>query len=85
MTTFLDVAREHEYDAVVTISHQVATTPGVHQVAVDKRKTRKVDLVHLSWNRIHTEAKIQHANHELEPERRFELLTCALRVRCSTD
>ena len=22
---------------------------------------------------------------ELEPERRFELLTCALRVRCSTD
>jgi hypothetical protein len=21
----------------------------------------------------------------LEPERRFELLTCALRVRCSTD
>ena len=22
---------------------------------------------------------------DLEPERRFELLTCALRVRCSTD
>ena len=26
-----------DYDAVVTISHQVATTPGVHPIAVDKR------------------------------------------------
>ena len=65
VTTYLDVAREHDYDAVITISHQVATTPGVHPVAVDKRKTRKVDLIHLSWSRIHTEAKIQHANHEV--------------------
>jgi hypothetical protein len=65
VTTYLDVAREHDYDAVVTISHQVATTPGVPPVAVDRRKTRKVDLVHLSWSRIHTEAKIQHANHEV--------------------
>lgn len=62
---YLDVAREHDYDAVITISHQVATTPGVHPVSVDRRKTRKVDLIHLSWSRIHTEAKIQHANHEV--------------------
>ena len=62
---YLDVAREHDYDAVVTISHQVATTPGFHPITVDRRKTRKVDLVHLSWSRIHTEAKIQHANHEV--------------------
>ena len=27
----------------------------------------------------------KHMASELEPERRFELLTCALRVRCSTD
>ena len=42
VTTYLDVAREHGYDAVITISHQVATTPGVHPVTVDGRKTRKV-------------------------------------------
>ena len=75
VTTYLDVAREHDYDAVVTISHQVATTPGVHPVAVDKRKTRKVDLVHLSWSRIHTEAKIQHANHEIADPDQAWLLT----------
>lgn len=63
VSTYLDVAREQGYDAVVTISHQVATTPGVHPIQVDKRKTRKVALHHLSWSRIHTEALIQQANH----------------------
>jgi hypothetical protein len=62
---YLDVAREHDYDAVITISHQVATTPGVHPVVIDRRKIRKVELAHLSWSRIHTEAKVQHANHEV--------------------
>jgi hypothetical protein len=65
VTTYLDIAREEGYDAVITISHQVATTPGVHPVPVDRRKTRKVDLHHLSWSRIHTEAIIQHSNHEV--------------------
>ena len=35
---YLDVAREHGFDAVVTISHQIATTPGVHPVTVDGGK-----------------------------------------------
>jgi hypothetical protein len=63
--TYLDVAREHGFDALVTISHQVAITPGVHPVAVDGRKLKKVRLIHLSWSRIHTEALIQQANHEV--------------------
>ncbi len=65
ITNYLDIAREQGYDAVITISHQVAATPGVHPVTIDKRKTRKVDLHHLSWSRIHTEAIIQHQNHEV--------------------
>jgi hypothetical protein len=75
VSMYLDVAREHEYDAVLTISHQVATTPGVHPVVVDRRKTRKVGLVHLSWSRIHTEAKIQHANHEVSDPDQARLLS----------
>lgn len=63
--TYLDVARENGFDALITISHQVATTPGVHPVSVDGRKTKKVKLIHLSWSRIHTEALIQRANHEV--------------------
>jgi len=59
---YLDIAREQGFDAVITISHEVATTPGVHPVAVDKRKLRKVDLHHLSWSRIHTEALLEQTN-----------------------
>ncbi len=65
VSTYLEIARDEGYDAVITISHQVATTPGVHPVTVDRRKIRKVDLHHLSWSRIHTEAIIQHSNHEV--------------------
>ena len=63
LNNYLDVARSNEFDAVITISHQVATTPGVHPVQVDRRKTKKVALHHLSWSRIHTEALIQQTNH----------------------
>ena len=62
VASYLDIAREQGFDAVITISHEVATTPGVHPVAVDKRKLKKVDLFHLSWSRIHTEALIEQTN-----------------------
>ena len=60
---------------MITISHQVATTPGIHPVAVDRRKTRKVDLHHLSWSRIQTEAIIQHSNHEVADPNQAWLLS----------
>ena len=62
IASYLDIAREQGFDAVITISHQVATTPGVHPVTIDKRKMKRVDLVHLSWSRIHTEALIEQTN-----------------------
>lgn len=34
VANYLDIAREQNFDAVITISHQVATTPGVHPVQV---------------------------------------------------
>lgn len=63
IANYLDIAREQGFNAVITISHEVATTPGVHPVTVDKRKLKKVDLFHLSWSRIHTEALIEQTNH----------------------
>ena len=62
INSYLDIAREQGFDAVITISHEVATTPGVHPVSVDKRKLKKVELFHLSWSRIHTEALIEQTN-----------------------
>lgn len=59
---YLDVAREHDYQAVVTISNQIATVVGEHPCAVDKKKLKKVQLHHLSWSQIHTEAVIERVN-----------------------
>lgn len=59
---YLDVARDHGFDAVLTISNQMAPAPGVHPLDVDRRKLRKVALHHLSWAEILTVA-VQHRVH----------------------
>ena len=60
INTYLDLAREHGFDAVVTISNQITAGPEDVPVEVDGRKLRRVGLVHLSWWRILTEAVLQH-------------------------
>jgi hypothetical protein len=57
---YLDLAREHGFDAVVSISNQITAGPEDVPVEVDGRKLRRVSLVHLSWWRILTEAVLQH-------------------------
>ncbi|PZS20246.1 MAG: hypothetical protein DLM57_01945 [Pseudonocardiales bacterium] len=59
---YLDVAREKSFDAVLTISNQLATIPGEHPTSVDKKKLKRVSLHHLSWSQIHTEAVIERVN-----------------------
>lgn len=60
VSKYLDLARKHEFDAVLTISNHISSGPSDVPVAVDGRKLRKVDLKHLSWWRILTEAVMQH-------------------------
>ena len=59
---YLDIARKQGFDAVITISNQIESAPGLHPVAVDRRKLKKVGLHHLSWSQIHTDAIIQKVN-----------------------
>jgi hypothetical protein len=63
--SYLDIARDNGFDAVITISPQLPTLPGEHPLAVDKKKLKKVGLFHLSWSEIHTEALIEQANHAI--------------------
>ncbi len=60
VSDYLDLAREHGFQAVLTISTQISSSPADVPVAVDKRKLRSVQLRHLSWSRILTEAIMQH-------------------------
>lgn len=56
---YLDVAREQGFDAVITISNEIAAMAGQHPTKVDKRKTKKVALHHLSWSQVLSEAVVQ--------------------------
>lgn len=60
VSRYLDLAREHGFQAVLTISNQISGSPADVPVTVDRRKLRSVELRHLSWWRILTEAIIQH-------------------------
>lgn len=59
LNDYLDVAREHGFNALLTISNQIPAIPGTHPTAVDKRKLKKVALHHLSWTQVLTEAVMQ--------------------------
>jgi hypothetical protein len=62
---YLDVAKDNRYDAVLTISNEISSAPGVHPCTVDKRKLRKVALHHMSWSQLHTLAVMEQLNHQV--------------------
>jgi hypothetical protein len=59
LETFLEVAREQGFDALVTISNEIPAVAGQHPTKVDKRKLRKVALHHYSWSHLLSEAVMQ--------------------------
>jgi hypothetical protein len=59
LENYLDVAREHGFDALITISNEMPPSPGIHPTAVDRRKLRKVSLHHWSWTEVLTHAVMQ--------------------------
>jgi len=56
---YLDIARDHGFDAVLTISNQITADVEESPVTVDGRKLRRVRLFHVSWWRVITEAIVQ--------------------------
>lgn len=59
LETYLDVAREEGFDALITISNEIPSMVGQHPTKVDKRKTRKVALHHWSWTFLLSAAVMQ--------------------------
>lgn len=59
VTAYVDVAREHRFDAVLTISNQITADASESPVSVDRRKLTRVKLFHFSWWRVITEATVQ--------------------------
>ena len=71
---YLDMAREHGFDALITISNEITPGPAHLPVPVDRRKLRRVAAYHLSWWRIMTEAILQHRHRGVsDPEQAWIL------------
>jgi hypothetical protein len=56
MNTYLDLARELGFEAVISISNHYVTSSNEYPIEVDKRKLRKVALHHWSWIDLLTQA-----------------------------
>lgn len=59
LENYLDVAREHGFDALITISNEIPASVGQHPTSLDKRKLKKVSLHHWSWSEVLTQAVMQ--------------------------
>jgi hypothetical protein len=60
VSAYLDIAKTHGFDGVLTISTQITANSSESPVAVDRRKLRGgLGLWHFSWWRVLTEAVVQ--------------------------
>jgi len=57
---YLDMARQHGFDALLTITNQIRRGEDDIPVNFNKRKVGRLTLRHLSWWRILTSAVVQH-------------------------
>lgn len=56
VNSYVDIAKEKAFDAVITISNELTGASEDSPVLVDRRKLRKVKLVHLPWDQVRTDA-----------------------------
>jgi len=74
VSRYVDLARLHGFDAVVTLSNEITASAQESPVKIHGAKLRKVDLRHLSWWRVITEAVVQHRHRGVsDPDQAFIL------------
>lgn len=71
---YLDIARQEGFDALITISNEIPSAPGLHPTKIDGRKLRKTELIHWSWSHLLTTAVVQKEHHGVsDPEQAWIL------------
>ncbi|MEQ5821650.1 hypothetical protein [Halomonas sp. SCS19] len=58
LTSYIKKAKEHNFDAVITITNQFTAIPDHHPVPLTKRVTKGIDLYHWSWTYALTQAEL---------------------------
>ena len=59
LENYLEIARDQGFQAVITISNEIPAIAGQHPTKVDRRKTKRVELHHISWTQVLAEAVMQ--------------------------
>lgn len=62
---YLEIAKQNEVNALITISNQFAPLPSHHPVTVSATAKRKATLFHWSWMYVLTEASLLLSNEEV--------------------
>lgn len=71
---YLDLAKEHAIDAVITLSNQFSASATHHPLSVPKTKIRNVELFHWSWTYLIAEAVMWVKYHGVhDPDQAFIL------------
>jgi hypothetical protein len=71
---YLDLAKQFNIDAVITVSNQFAATPTHHPVPVSRVKCKNVALYHWSWTHLMAEAVMWVKHHGIsDPEQSYIL------------
>jgi len=74
LQAYLEIAKEFNINALITISNQLAVIPSHHPMLEQIRRPRNVSLFHWSWTYILTEATLLVAAAEFDdPEQRYIL------------
>jgi hypothetical protein len=59
LENYLDIAREQDFDALITISNEIPAVAGLHPTKVDRRKLKRVAMHHWSWTYVLSVAVMQ--------------------------
>ncbi|MCC5854591.1 MAG: hypothetical protein JJU10_02780 [Idiomarina sp.] len=68
VTRYLQIAKQHKIDAVITITNQFVALPTHHPVRLSKTATKQVDLFHWSWAFVKTQCDLLKKNNSIEDE-----------------
>ena len=68
ITDYMNLAKEHNIDAVITISNQFTSRPDHHPIKLSMKTRSKVKIYHWSWMYIITQADLLISNQSIEDE-----------------
>ena len=79
LVAYINLAKKHNFDAIITISNQFTSRPDHHPIKLPAKTRSKIALHHWSWMYIVTQADLLISNDDIEDEDQHLILAEMLR------